>query len=292
MDNIHSNALIQNERGILKKRGGRFHTPTPFASDNLYYVIWGDEYRCNDSYEVKRNSLDALSLYHIVSGEIEFSYQGQQFIAQEGATVFLDLRLPHEYRARCDLILQQYLIGGTPAQNYYQLLSSQYGYLFAPNGTIAVLFGKIQQEIESEFMNEHRVSYLLHQIFSRLVMQETPKISSSVMKAQQFILRHYQESINVEDVAEHVLLSKSHLNRLFRKEMGCGPHEYLLQTRLNISKELLIDSSLSVEDIAFQTGFQSSTHFIRAFKQAAGMTPSYFRKYFNPLVGVSIEGSD
>ncbi len=289
MDNLHSNALIHNERGILKKKGGRFHTPSPFAKENLYYIVWGDEYQCNDSYEVKRASLDALSLYHIVSGEMEFCYLGERFTAQEGSTVFLDLKLPHEYRALTDLKLQQYLIGGSPAQQYYHFLSSQYGYLHEPNGSIAVLFGKIQQEIESEFMNEHRVSYLLHQIFSRMVMQETPNISPAATKAQQFILRHYQEPISVDDIADHVLLSKSHLNRLFRKEIGCGPHEYLLRIRLDISKELLTESNLPVEAIAERTGFQSSTHYIRAFKGNTGMTPSYFRKNFNPILGNDIE---
>lgn len=51
-------------------------------------------------------------------------------------------------------------------------------------------------------MNEHRVSHLLHEIFSRLVMQESPRISPPIMKAQRFILRHYQESISVENIAE------------------------------------------------------------------------------------------
>ncbi len=285
MDKVQMNATISNESGILSKKGGRFHTPTSFAQENLYYIIWGDEYECNDSYAVKREFLDSLSLYHILSGKMEFIYDGQQFTAEEGETVLLDLKKPHEYRALSQLKVQQYLIGGIPAERYYHFLTVQYGQKFSPNGKLALLFDKIQQEAGSEIMNEHRVSYLLHEIFSRLVIQEQPRISPPVMKAQQYILRHYQEPVNVDDVAEHVLLSKSHLNRLFRKELGCGPHEYLLQTRLNSSKELLTETSLTVEAIALETGFQSSTHFIRAFKKENNMTPSYFRKYFNPLLG-------
>lgn len=292
MDNIQTNATIINESGILTKKGGRFHVPSSFAMENLYYILWGDEYDCNTKYEVKREFLNSLSLYHIISGKMEFYYENQHFVAEEGETVFLDLKRPHEYRALTALKLQQYLLSGTPAQKYYQYLTDQYGYKYGPNGKLAILFGKIQQEAESEFMNEHRVSYLLHEIFSRLVIQETPKISPMVAKAQRYILRHYQENINVDSVAEHVGLSKSHLNRLFRKEAGCGPHEFLLQTRLNISKELLIETTLPVETIAYETGFQSSTHYIRAFKASTNMTPSYFRKYFNPLLGYDKESID
>ncbi|MDO4616251.1 MAG: AraC family transcriptional regulator [Lachnospiraceae bacterium] len=287
MNTKQEHATINNERGIISKKGGRFHTSSPFAQENLYTILWGDEYVCNDTYSVKRESLNAISLYHIVSGKMEFRYNGQHFFANEGDTVLLDLKKPHEYRSVSKLRLQQYLIEGAPAQRYCDYLTEQFGYLYSPSAKLALLFGKIQQEVEAEFMNEHRVSYLLHEIFSRLVMQETSQISPSVEKARQYMNRHYQEPISVDDVAEHVLLSRSHLNRLFRKELGCGPHEYLLQTRLNISKELLTESRLSVESIALQTGFQSSTHYIRAFKKATNMTPSYFRRFFNPLAGTA-----
>lgn len=282
---MQERATIQNERGIISKKGSHFHSPSSFAQESLYYILWGDEYVCNQKYRVKREGLDSLSLYHIISGQMEFRYKGDSFVAEEGDIVFLDLRLPHEYQALSKLHLQQYLIGGKSANDYYNLLTQQYGNLFHSQDMLAQLFQKIQQEAESEIMNEHRVSYLLHQILSRLIMNESPDISIYVMKAQRYILRHYQEAISLDDIANHVLLSKSHLNRLFRTELGCAPHEYLLQTRLNSSKELLTETDLSVEEIGFRCGFQSATHFIRSFRQKNQMTPSYFRKHFNPLSG-------
>ncbi len=280
---MQERATIQNERGILFKKGGRFHTPSVFAQEALFYFLWGDEYICNEKYEVKRDSLDALSLYHIISGKMEFRYMGEQFTAEEGDVVFLDLNHAHEYRALSELRLRQYLIGGKPAVSYYEYLTSQHGYHFPSREKIAQLFQNLQQEAETEIMNEHRVSFLLHEIFGRLAIHETPSISTPVVKAQRFILRHYSEPICVESVAGHVSLSKSHLNRLFRAELSCGPHEFLLQTRLNAAKELLTETSLSIEEIGYQCGFQSATHFIRAFKKENQMTPSYFRKFFNPL---------
>lgn len=289
MDNIANNATIINEAGILSKKGGGFFTPSSFAIENLFYILWGDEYECNEKYEVKRDFLNSLSLYHIMSGKMEFTYNGQTFIAEEGETVFLDLRLPHHYRALTRLQLQQYLIGGKSAENYYKLLATQHGNRYSPDAQLALIFGNIQRQLQSDTLNEHRVSILLHDLFGRLVIRETPNISPSVSKAQRFILQHFAEPINIETVAEHVLLSKSHLNRLFRKELSCAPHEYLLQTRLNISKQMLIQTSLSVEEIAYKSGFTSATHYIRAFKNANQMTPSYFRKYFNPLASSSSE---
>lgn len=289
MDNIRVHATITNEAGILSKKGGGFHTPSSFALENLFYLLWGDEYECNEKYEVKRDFLNSLSLYHIISGKMEFNYNGQSFIATEGETVFLDLRLPHHYRALTRLQLRQYLIGGRSAEQYYELLSKQLGYRYAPDGKLSLILENIQRQAISDNMNEHTVSIMLHELMGHLVIRETPSISASVAQAQRYILRHFSEPLSIEDVAAHVLLSKSHLNRLFRKELSCAPHEYLLQTRLNISKQLLIETALSVEEIAYKSGFTSATHYIRAFKQANQMTPSYFRKYFNPLVSFPSE---
>lgn len=284
MDNIAATATITNEAGILSKKGGGFFTPSPFAVENLFYILWGDEYECNEKYEVRREFLNSLSLYHIMSGRMEFTYNGQTFIAEEGETIFLDLRLPHHYRALTRLQLQQYLIGGRSAENYYKLLATQYGNRYASDAQLSLIFGNMQRQLESDTLDEHRVSILLHDLLGRLVIREAPTISPPVAKAQRFILRHFTEPITIEVVAEHVLLSKSHLNRLFRKELSCAPHEYLLQTRLNVSKQMLIQTDLAVEEIAYKSGFTSATHYIRAFKKANQMTPSYFRKYFNPLV--------
>ena len=75
-------------------------------------------------------------------------------------------------------------------------------------------------------------------------------------------------------------MSRYHLSRLFQREMGFSPHEYLIETRLRAAKNQLSDSDASVEQIAINCGFSCSSNFIRAFRQNMGMTPLQFRKWF------------
>jgi AraC-like DNA-binding protein len=81
----------------------------------------------------------------------------------------------------------------------------------------------------------------------------------------------------LEDLAELCNISTSHFIRLFKKQLHCTPHEYILLYRIRQSKNLLISSSYNIEDIAEMCGFNSPSHFARAFKKINILTPTEFR---------------
>ena len=91
---------------------------------------------------------------------------------------------------------------------------------------------------------------------------------------------HYGENIQIGDIAEYVSLSRYYFTRLFRKETGRTPNEYLADVRINAAKEMLTERILSVAEIAEQCGFANTSHFTRFFREKTGQTPAAFRKYF------------
>ena len=93
---------------------------------------------------------------------------------------------------------------------------------------------------------------------------------------------HYREPVSVDDIAASAALSKYHFSRLFREKTGVSPHEYLSSLRLQHARKLILETSLSVEDIASRCGFSTASHFIRAFKKEMEFTPAAYRKYFDP----------
>jgi len=76
-------------------------------------------------------------------------------------------------------------------------------------------------------------------------------------------------------------VSPQHVNNLFRKAFGISPYQYLLQLRLQKSKEMLIARpAYTVKQVAEETGFLDASHFISTFRKSAGMTPEMFRNQY------------
>lgn len=99
-----------------------------------------------------------------------------------------------------------------------------------------------------------------------------------VQKAIEFIAANYSYPITVEDIADHVGLSRSHLFRSFELVLQLSPKEYLSQFRIKQACYLLRHSSLSITAIANSVGFESSLYFSKAFKKAKNVSPREYAK--------------
>ena len=92
-----------------------------------------------------------------------------------------------------------------------------------------------------------------------------------------FLQQNYSASIGVEDAANHVGVSRSHLYRAFQNEFGCSPSEYLTQYRMQRAIQLLCHSDLSINAVAASVGYEDPLYFSRAFKRETGSSPTQYR---------------
>lgn len=93
-----------------------------------------------------------------------------------------------------------------------------------------------------------------------------------------YIEKNYQENITLQKVAEISNVSSYYFSRLFKKELGVNFSIYLKQRKIEKGKELLIQTSLPIENIATKLGYYEAGYFTKVFKQAEGITPSEYRK--------------
>ncbi len=103
---------------------------------------------------------------------------------------------------------------------------------------------------------------------------ENPEIMSAI----HYINTHYKESLNLDQVIQHIHMSKYHFCRLFKKAVGATFVEYLNGIRMAKVQQLLTETDLSLTEIAAQTGYASGVHMTRVFRSFYQMTPSEFRK--------------
>lgn len=104
-----------------------------------------------------------------------------------------------------------------------------------------------------------------------------PTLREEVVKAIDYIHRHYRERVTLEDVAEYVSMNKSYFSRLFKQETSEMFHEFLIRTRLEQAQELLLSTDARIGDIATEVGYNDIFYFNRAFKAYTGMSPSEYR---------------
>lgn len=106
------------------------------------------------------------------------------------------------------------------------------------------------------------------------------KISDEVMQIVEWINRHYQEKISLEDITKNFSTNKTTLNKKFKSEMGLTVSAYLISLRMQMASILLKKTYLSINEILFRTGYHDEANFMRAFKKFSGTTPGEYRKQF------------
>ena len=105
--------------------------------------------------------------------------------------------------------------------------------------------------------------------------------SGKLVVAVELMEANIREPINQQELANYVGLSTRQLQRLFQRYLLCTPSRYYLQLRLQRARELLRQTSLSIVEISVDTGFVSTSHFSKSYKEFYNHSPSVERQIQN-----------
>jgi AraC-like DNA-binding protein/ligand-binding sensor protein len=99
----------------------------------------------------------------------------------------------------------------------------------------------------------------------------------AVSSAKQFVRTHAEEPITLDQVVEHVHVSRFHFCKLFKKATGITLTEYVTRVRVEKAKSLLCDRTRRVSEVVFASGFGSVPQFNSVFKRLVGVPPTEYR---------------
>ena len=99
-----------------------------------------------------------------------------------------------------------------------------------------------------------------------------------VHRIHEFLMKNYQNDIDLEEVAEIVHMAPASVCRFFKSSTGLTVFEYLNKIKINYSCQLLLNTDLNIVDISYDCGFNNLSHFNKQFRKFLGKTPSQFRK--------------
>ena len=96
------------------------------------------------------------------------------------------------------------------------------------------------------------------------------------------VVEHIRNNLDtplaVRELSRIAEMSQSHFSKLFKLSTGLAPHQFVLQQRINRSKELLRQDNAKIIDIALEVGFKNQAHFTTVFGNLVGMTPRQFQR--------------
>lgn len=104
--------------------------------------------------------------------------------------------------------------------------------------------------------------------------------SDLVYQIYDFIEKYYNEDLNTDEIARRFGISKTQLYYIFKEVCGMTVSEFIVEYRIARAKDLLINSTHSVEIISQETGYNNLSSFSRVFKTKAGCSPLQYRKKY------------
>lgn len=112
------------------------------------------------------------------------------------------------------------------------------------------------------------------------------EIDPRISKLCMYMQMNLERRLKLPDLAHYLNVSESHLRLLFRKAMGVSPSDYLRQLRLQYAKDLLVNTSYSLKEIAELSGFETLNHFSRVFSSYESIPAIQYRKRYYGSVQV------
>ncbi|MFA7637238.1 MAG: helix-turn-helix domain-containing protein [Monoglobales bacterium] len=147
----------------------------------------------------------------------------------------------------------------------YQILSQNTNYI---------------SEIES-FDSLEQLSIWLSGIIRRFVDYvfefNAVKHADVIYKITAYIKNNYMHKISLDDIAKHVYLSKIYVSKIFKEEMKIALSDYINKTRIEKSTFLLLNSSLSIADVANMVGYKDQSYFTKNFIKIIGVSPGKYK---------------
>jgi len=147
------------------------------------------------------------------------------------------------------------------------------------------MFSEVSLAIEEEidvliYNSTDAMKQLVVEDLDQLIacFQDTNENHWIIQQVRLYIEKNYQKDIKAIDVAEAHYITPNYFSLLFKQETGSNYSEYLNKVRINKAKELLLETSNKVFEIAEFVGYSEYKYFVQVFKNHVGITPTQFRK--------------
>lgn len=170
------------------------------------------------------------------------------------------------------------------AESIVRAVNREYGYIFRlplDSGIIRKLKNYENYNGRLQVITPLEGATIVMDVITRLANIESRReetVSSELIRlAHEYIYANLEDDVSIRNTAAHLGISREHLARVFKRQLGESPSGYLHRKKMMRACKLLLETNLTVAEVADKLGYTSSAAFIRTFKLYLQMTPGQFR---------------
>lgn len=240
---------------------------------------------CDGSYKIERNDSGIYCFEYIIKGqgtavineEVYTPIEGDIYILHRGSNhkYFSDRENPWVkiwFNIKGELV--DHLVQAYKINKICYICDLNLKDLFFRFLSIA----KSTENTTEEIFN--KASVVFHEIMINIYRhtKATRKINSpTALALKEYIDKRVSENISIRELSELVYKSPSQTIRIFKREFGLTPYDYLLKSKIETAKLMLINTNLQINDIAMKLNFADEHYFSNYFKSKTGISPARFR---------------
>lgn len=275
--------MRSQERNISPDSQYFVYSPSKNAREMFLYPLQCGRFIYEPGYELTRESFDSFLLMYVERGSFQLSADGSPArTVSTGQFALIDCYARHGYSSIEGWTCLWCHFDGIAARHWYEGITQRMGDVFAlpdaqpVKGKFSAIYetfaggGVVREPLLSKYLTDILTAMIL-------CLPAGTQQSGAAENAATYISEHFAEKLTVEGLAAMAGFSQYHFIRVFKKQTGFTPYEYLLNTRISNARYLLKNTAMTVKEICFSTGFSGESSFCSAFRRIEGMTPAQYR---------------
>lgn len=229
-----------------------------------------------------------VELFYVKEGSGSFLFEDEEYPIGKDDFVIVNAGISHTEISSPSMPLE-YVTIGIEGQNFalegkkdcmiFSCKNKQKDLVFL----LTAMLGEMEEkDRDCEVVCQNLLEILIIRLARRMnfAFEEAPpvQINKACIKIKRYIEANYTKNITLDSLAEFSHLNKYYMAHAFTLHCGCSPIQYLCQTRIKASKELLSNTDYSITEVARYSGFSSQSYFAQSFLKSCGQTASAYRK--------------
>ena len=234
----------------------------------------------DSEYNIDRTARSPVTVFeYVIEGQGEILLNGKWETVSKGQIYILRSFEEHHYRSiRNDpfkKIWINYVAG------YLPVLLDDYGIqsgIYKSENAKAYFeqLIDISKSITVSKNTHYMIAECVHKIIHAVATERLSEKNDGD-RIRQVLNASVYEKLNLNDIAEKIHISKSNIIRIFKKQYGITPYEYLIQIKISAAKLLLKDTKMTIKEIADRLNISDEHYFSTLFLSRVGMRPKDYR---------------